>query len=152
MSNEKWDLRFLEMASLVSTWSKDNSTKVGCVLVRTDKSIVSVGYNGFPRGIDDTIPERSQRPDKYLYTEHAERNALYNSLLNGSSVIGCTAYSTHLTCSDCARGLIQSGIKRFVCYDPSKYPGLAERLADGMKAAKKMFNEAEVEVVYYGKV
>lgn len=109
----KWDKRFLDMAALVATWSKD-VTQVGCVIVGPDREVRGVGYNGFPRGVNDDVPERKERPAKYLWTEHAERNALYNCLRAGTSVRGCTMYLNWTPCMDCARGIIQSGITRVV--------------------------------------
>ncbi len=108
---EKWNLRFMNLAKHISNWSKDESTKVGCVIVGPDKEIRSLGYNGFPRGVDDTIAERQLRPLKYEYYEHAERNAIYNANLSGSALRGCTLYVTLPPCPDCARGIIQSGIR-----------------------------------------
>ena len=79
--NDKWNSRFMDLARLVAGWSKDTSTKVGCVIIGPDKEIRSTGYNGFPRGVDDTIPAGHERPAKYDFTEHAERNAIYNASL-----------------------------------------------------------------------
>jgi dCMP deaminase len=104
----KWDKRFLEMAALVATWSKD-TTKVGCVIVGSDREVLGVGYNGLPRGVME-LSGRTERPAKYLWTEHAERNALYNALLTGVKVSGATMYLNWYPCADCARGIIQSGI------------------------------------------
>ena len=115
---DKWDLRFLNLACEVASWSKDDSTKVGCVITTEDHRIVSTGYNGLPRGaIDDkeSIPDRHDREkDKYLYYEHAERNAIYNAAYKGIALKDCVAYITMAPCMNCARGLIQSGLKRVV--------------------------------------
>src|SRR2546421_12647437 len=70
-----WDGRFMELARHVGTWSKDRSRQVGCVVVGPDNSVRAIGFNGFPRGLDDENEHRHQRPAKYLWTEHAERNA-----------------------------------------------------------------------------
>lgn len=109
-----WDFYFMEMASFVATKSKDRSTKVGCVMVGPNHEVRTTGYNGFCRGIDDDNDDRHERPEKYLWTEHAERNAIFNAARNGIRIEDCTAYTTMFPCSDCARGLIQSGIKRLV--------------------------------------
>lgn len=108
----KWDSRYLLLAEHISTWSEDQSTKVGAVIVNPNNRIVSVGYNGFPSGVEDK-PERHERPAKYLYTEHAERNAIFNAR---SVPEGSTLYLNWslCPCADCTRAIIQSGIKRVV--------------------------------------
>lgn len=110
--NDRWILKHFIMAAVVSSYSKDNSVKCGAVIVRQDNSIASTGYNGFPRGVDDTIKERYERPIKYLFTEHAERNAIYNSHenLKDYSIFIYTHPQKLSVCSDCARAIIQSGI------------------------------------------
>lgn len=108
----KWHTRFLEMAALVASWSKD-STKVGCVIVDTSRTVLGVGYNGLPRNVSE-MPGRTERPAKYLWTEHAERNALYNALRSGTSLLGAIMYLNWYPCADCARGIIQSGIATIV--------------------------------------
>ena len=114
MFSDKWNKRFMEVAFLVASWSKDPSTKTGAVIVGPDKEIRSTGYNGPVRGVDDDVPERYERPTKYDFFEHAERNALYNACLTGVSVKGCVMYATHAPCVDCARAIIQAGIKTVI--------------------------------------
>lgn len=119
MNIEKWDHRFLALASYIAQqWGKDRSTKVGCILANEHKDILSFGYNGFPRGVNDDVEERHQRPDKYMWTEHAERNAIYNAARRGTITDGCTAYVPWFPCCDCCRALIQAGIKTLVAYAP----------------------------------
>jgi len=113
-----WDKRWMDLASLVATWSKDRSRKCGAVIVDNDQRLVSIGWNGFPRGVDDDVDERHARPAKYKFTEHAERNALYNSAALGNSTKGCTMYIPWYPCADCARAIIQSGIVEIVCKQP----------------------------------
>jgi len=110
----------MEMAYLVASKSKDKSIKVGCVLVCPNNTMISSGYNGFPRGVDEEglFPERYERPEKYNWTEHAERNAVYNAALNGVKTQYSIAYSTCHPCVDCARALIQAGVREV--YIPSK--------------------------------
>ena len=98
----KWDLRFMDMALLVASWSKD-TTKVGAVIVDDDRIVVSVGYNGMARGCDDSIKERWINPVKKLYIEHSEKNAIYHATRHGKSVVGCTIYSTLFCCAECSR-------------------------------------------------
>jgi dCMP deaminase len=113
-----WDLRFMELAKHIATWSKDKSRQTGCVIVGPAREIRSMGYNGFPRGVFDENTLRHERPEKYLWTEHAERNAIYNAARIGVSVEGCTAYIPWYPCMDCARAIIQSGIATLVAYRP----------------------------------
>lgn len=117
---EKWDRRFLEMASLCSTWSKDPSTKVGAVIVSDRRRVVSVGYNGFPRGVDDNEELLNNREIKLLLVAHAERNALDNA---ECSVVGSTLYTTLFPCNECAKSIIQRRIARIVSFSipESKY-------------------------------
>ena len=138
-SQEKWDNRFIELATLISTWSKD-TTKVGCVVVGPDREIRSVGYNGFPRGLKET-PERTERPEKYLWTEHAERNAIYNAVRMGVSLKGCTLYCSWTPCMDCGRAIIQSGIYAVV----GKQRGDDGKWGEELTKTVKMFDEAFVE-------
>lgn len=107
-----WDGYFMNIARAVSEASKDPSTKVGAVIVRPDRTIAAVGYNGFPRGVDD-LPERLEhRPTKYAYVVHGELNAI---LTAREPLHGYTLYTwPFATCSDCAKLVIQAGIKRVV--------------------------------------
>jgi len=124
-------------------WSKDHNTGVGAVIV-DDRFSVADGYNGFPRGVVDTIPERHERPDKYLYVVHAELNAIITAGRQGKSVEGCTMYCTMFPCADCAGAIIQSGIRRLVTPKSE-----SERWDDSHKAASQMFKEAGVQVDFW---
>src|SRR5690349_7537513 len=104
-----WDSRFMELALLVGSWSKDRSRQVGCVVVGPDNEIRSTGYNGFPREVDDSVEARHVKPAKYRWTEHAERNAIYNACLIGTPLKGCKMYLSWFPCMDCARAIAQSG-------------------------------------------
>lgn len=108
----KWDRRFLGMAALVASWSKDPSTKVGCVLVDPKlHRVVGTGFNGLPHGVDDRPELLISREEKMAFTIHAEENAL---IYAGQTARGMTCYCTHPPCSTCAVKLIQAGIAR-VC-------------------------------------
>ncbi len=148
MFSKKWDERFMEVANLISTWSKDTSTKIGAIVVGPDKEIRSTGYNGLVRGVDDSVAERSERPTKYDFFEHAERNAIYNASLIGASLRGCVIYVTQTPCPDCARAIIQSGIKKVVTckviIDENTPQGTWR---DKLIYSIQMFNEAGVEYV-----
>jgi dCMP deaminase len=118
---EKWDRRFMDVAKLVSTWSKDPSSQIGAVLVK-DRRILASGYNGFPRGIEDD--ERLDvREKKYPLVVHAEMNVLMNALEAGISARGATLYVYGLPiCKECAKNILNSGIVRVVIGDPSECP------------------------------
>lgn len=114
---EKWDLRFLELADHIAQWSKDPRTKVGAVIVDEKKRVVSVGYNGFPRGVVDREDRYADRPTKHLFVAHAERNALDNAPL---MVDGCTLYVPLKPCVECAKSIVQKGITKVVTYKPDR--------------------------------
>ena len=136
---------FMSMVYLVSMKSKDESTHIGAVIVDNDNIIVSVGYNGLPRGCNDNLPYRQKRPEKYFWFEHAERNAIYNAR---RSLKGCTLYTQGIPCADCARAVIQSGIKKVVVHGPW-YATNAEQWNESCLRSEKMFKETGVEVEYY---
>lgn len=144
----KWDARFLEIAHVISTWSKDKSTKVGCVIVDAGNRIIATGYNGLPRRLDDDpeeFPERHDRErQKYAFYEHGERNALYQAAALGTAVAGCTMYITMSPCADCARGIIQSGISRVV-FDLDKTEAYKGKL--DLSTPTGMLSEAYVELI-----
>lgn len=138
----KWDKRFIELARHISQWSKDPSTKVGCVVVGEDREIRSTGFNGFPRGIEDD--ERlSDRSKKYPLICHAEENAIMQAARVGVSLRGCTAFVTWSPCSRCTRSMIQAGITKIVFPDDQDIP---ERWQDDFEIAKAMMAEAGVQV------
>lgn len=143
-----WQNRWMELARLVATWSKDDSRKVGCVIIDDRQAVVSLGWNGLPRGVDDDpeLAERHERPGKYMWYEHAERNAVYNAASQGQKVSGCTAYVTLFPCADCARALIQAGISEVICPEPHA----DSKWGDHFKVAKTMLGEALVEVSFVG--
>ncbi len=105
-----WDQDYLDICKVVAARSKDPNTQIGCVIVGPAHEIRSTGYNSFPRGIRDDVPERLERPAKYLWMEHAERNAICNSARAGTSTEGCTIYVEIMPCMDCARAIVQAGI------------------------------------------
>jgi dCMP deaminase len=138
---KKWDLRFLEMARNAASWSKDPSTKVGAIIVDDDKRVVSVGYNGFPKGVADD--ERlDDREEKYKMIVHAERNAL---LFANTDVKHCHIYTyPFLPCSVCSGMIIQAGIKRVVSVKNDNF-----RWQQDFKVSRQMFKEAEIYVIEY---
>src|SRR5437868_3747766 len=115
-----WDDRFIELARHIGQWSKDPSRKVGCVIVGPYNEVRATGYNGFPRGVDDSAVERNQRPAKYLWTEHAERNAIYNAARCGIPIAGCRIYVPWFPCMDCARAIVQVGLQELIAIRPDE--------------------------------
>jgi len=110
-----WTEYFLNIAESVKLKSKDRRTQIGAVIVGKDNEIVTTGYNSFPRGINDDVEERQQRPEKYFWFEHAERNAIYNAARIGVSLRDTTMYLTcGIPCSDCARNEVYKCFKKVV--------------------------------------
>ena len=139
----KWDLRFLKLAQHISKWSKDPSTKVGCIIVGEDREIRSTGFNGFPRGIEDSEDRLNDRTKKYPLICHAEENAIMHAARIGISLKGCMAYVTWPPCNRCTRSLIQAGIKEIVIPNEVKIP---ERWNDEFDLSMIMLNEANIEL------
>lgn len=138
-----WDRFFMEMAEHVATASKDPSTKVGCALVDEKRRVIGVGYNGFPRGVCDHPDRYDDRPTKYLMVQHAEANAVLQSI---APTEGATAYVTHPPCANCSGILIQAGIRKVVTRRPSAE--LQFRFEESFNASKLMFEEADIETLY----
>jgi len=140
MGEREWHIRLLDVARMVGSWSKDPSTKVGCVVVNDDRVVLSTGYNGLPRGVIDD-PDRMERPAKYLWTSHAEENAIAQAALVGARLAGATAYVTHRPCARCARSLIQAGVARLVI-DAS---GTTSMPVEEFTVAEMMFDEVGIK-------
>ena len=149
---EDWDRKFIKMAQFIAEeFSKDDSTKVGVVIVGPDHEIRTTGFNGFPRGIDDENPDYWVRPLKYDIIEHAERNAFYNATRMGQALKDCTMYMNFepIPCTDCARGTIQVGIIRIV--GPNiKFPGRGEQWEKDLQTAGGMIQEVGIEQMWVG--
>jgi dCMP deaminase len=136
----KWDLRFLQLAEHISTWSKDPSTQVGAVIVDQQNRVISTGYNGFPRGIKDTPARLNDRDTKYSMVVHGEINAL---LFATQPLTGSTLYLwPFLSCSHCTAIIINAGIKRVVA-PKSTNP----RWADSIALSVELYHEAGVSAV-----
>lgn len=144
MTNDffKWHQRFVQLAAEVSTWSKDPSTKVGCILVR-NKTVVSTGYNGLPRSVSDSFERLNDREIKYATTVHAEQNAVISAAANGSSTVDCNAYVTFHPCAHCASVLINAGIKAVYVSACGELP---ERWLKNFTLAAKLLEEAGIPV------
>ena len=133
---KSWTNKFLEVARTVAGWSKDPSTKVGAVAVDKSNRIMESGYNGLPRKVRD-LPERMERPAKYLWTSHAEENLVASAARD--RLEGTTVYCTNLPCCRCARLLINAGVSKIIYA-----PGTTSMDPVEFEIAKKMFEEADV--------
>lgn len=138
---ERWDRHYLELARFwADLVSKDPSTKVGAVVVSADGKREFLGYNGFPRGVLDLEERLNDRPQKYARVVHAELNAILKA---GREAEGGTLYCTLFCCNECAKAIIQSGIRRVVTPAPE-----SGRWDDAHKISREMFEEAGVEVAH----
>ena len=144
----KWDKRYLALAKEVASWSKDPSTQVGAVTVGNKKEVLSQGFNGFPRGIVDSEDRYNNRETKYKYVVHAEMNAIYNATYSGVSLDGAVLYVYGLPiCSECAKGIIQVGIKKVIIEKSKELDNWNESVA----LSQEMFDEAGIELVITSK-
>ena len=144
-----WDCYFMTMAYLVAAKSKDPSTKVGAVIVGSDKEVRSTGYNGLPRGLQDTF-ERYERPLKYQIGNHAEENAILNCCRIGVSTKGCILYVPWSPCSLCAKSIIQAGIIKVIYH--REWPGNNSNDTSwlaSIQLAADMFRETGVDLHEY---
>ena len=146
--------KYLRMALEVASWSKDPSTKVGCVLVSENNTVISVGYNGFPRGFNDSKELLENRETRLDYTIHAERNAIYNAARTGVNVFNSVCYTTHAPCRECTLALVQSGIKRIVTM---RNPVFDERWKEDIEKATLVRRKGnkdwpdQIQLFYYTK-
>lgn len=150
MNQTRWDRHFIRMARLCSEMSEDKHTHVGAVIVGPDNEIRSTGYNGFPRKVKSS-PERFERPEKYHWFEHAERNAIYNAARIGVSTKDCTLYVQGPPCVECARSIIQSGITRVVIDKVANEKWMQRKdWTESIARSIIMFEEAEILIQYQG--
>ena len=138
-----WDRYFITMANLSAMRSKDQSTHCGSVIVDDKNHVVSTGYNSFVRGINDDVPERQERPLKYMWFEHGERNAIYSAAFRGISTRGCRIYVTGIPCADCCRAIIQAGIIEVIVQERKEF---GCEWADSVKVTIEMLEEAGVKL------
>ena len=146
-----WDVKFLELAKHISTWSKDPSRQIGAVAIGQNRNILATGYNGFPRGVYDTDERLNDRKEKYKLIVHAEMNCIYNATLNGVSLQGSHLYVYGLpVCHECAKGVVQVGVSRVIMPDDIWF--LDDRLEndrkwiDSFNRTKQIFTEGNVVV------
>lgn len=143
-ANTKWHGRFIGLAEHIARWSKDPSTQVGAVIVDSERRVVSLGYNGLPRGVIDHPEVLNNKELKLQVVKHAEENAILNSLLRPA---GCTIYVTHHPCASCAGSIIQSGITRVVYPIVPLDSTFNHRWQQSIQLAQTMFEEARIEVI-----
>ena len=143
--SNKWDKRYIGLAKEIAKWSKDPSKQIGAVAIGDKGQVLAQGYNGFPRGIADTPERYNDRDTKYKFVVHAEMNVIYNASYNGVSLDGADLYIYGLpTCSECAKGIVQVGIKRVIMPNV-RYP---EFWMKNWEESKKIYDEAGVEYVF----
>lgn len=143
--NDTWNRRFLELASYISNWSKDPSTKVGAVIVDQNRRIISTGYNGFPIGVSDDFERLENREFKYKAILHAEENAI---MFAKRDLSNCSLYVSSLPpCSHCASLIIQSGIKNVYTWDQE----IPDRWIESISITEVMFRESGVKLNYLTK-
>lgn len=144
-----WDEYFFRHVYLAASKSKDKMTKIGAVIVR-DNAIISEGYNGICRGVNDNTDDgRNDRPTKYFFYEHAERNSIYHCAKHGISTLKAIIYTNGLPCSDCCRAIIQSGISKIIIH--GQFPAMTHstKWIESMQISYLMLKEANIPVESY---
>jgi dCMP deaminase len=141
---------YKQACSIANNFSKDPSTKVGAIFLYPETlNILSVGYNGMPRGIDETKVERWKRPLKYKLIEHAERNAIYNAAMSGTGLKDSICVVSLFPCANCARGIIQSGCKLVISLALNESgDDRYNRWKDDWEASIMMLNEADIKILF----
>lgn len=140
---------FMTMSYIAALASKDESTKIGSVLVGPDNEIRSTGYNGFPRGCCDDFAYRQERPEKYFFMSHSEVNCIFNAARVGIPTKSCTLYTMAYPCADCARAIIQAGITKVVVHKQYTENMNVESWKESFVRSAEMFDETHVEVVLW---
>ena len=147
MTTSSWDIKFMQLAETVASWSKDRSRKIGACIVDNNKNhVLALGYNGLPRGIADEVEARHQRPAKYLWAEHAERNAIFDAARRGAALEGGILYSVLFPCAHCARAISQVEISRVVSPEPNwEDPTYKEEF----EVSRVIFEEKGIQVEWF---
>ena len=143
-----WNRYFLDMLPLIASRSKDPHTQMGAIIVGPKNEIRATGYNSFPRGIKDDVPERLERPEKYLWIEHAERNSIFAAARVGVPLEGCKIYISALPCMNCSRAIIQSGITDIIVDGEFQEKYCSPQYNPEQLKSIKLLEEAGVTVVY----
>jgi dCMP deaminase len=148
MERIDWDSLFMNMVYLVAMKSKDESTHIGAVIVGPNNEVRSVGFNSFPRGINDDAPERQLRPERYSWMAHGEANSVFNAAMAGIAVKGCRMYTNGVPCNGCMHAVINSGIVEVVVdkyWDDRNYNQWVEQAA----RTKIAFAEAGIKLRFW---
>jgi len=144
-----WKEYYLGIAEQVKLKSKDRSTQIGAVVVGEGNEILSTGYNSFPRGLDDNVEERHQRPEKYHFMVHAEANAIVNAAKIGISINKSKIFLTcGIPCSECSKLIINSGIKEIICKNTND-DVIGEIWIESKKKSLEMINECGIKLTFY---
>ncbi len=146
--SDSWNLKYLTLAKKFASWSKDPSVQVGAVAIGNKGQVLSQGYNGFPKGFDDSEIIYKDSKLKKNYIIHAEMNCIYHATLNGISLEGSTLFIYGLDiCHECAKGIIQVGIKEVVTYSPHKPK---EKWIESFKASKELLQKSNINHIKIG--
>jgi dCMP deaminase len=145
-----WDEFFMRQVYLVASKSKDTRTKIGSVLVK-DNRVISQGYNGICMSVNDNVPERHERPLKYLYFVHAEHNSILSCARFGISSLGATLYTQGIPCASCAQAIIQAGVYEVVVH--TQWPNLthSDKWVESIQVSITMFDEANIRIRWLDK-
>jgi len=150
ISDDKWTKRYLSLALSVSSWSIDPSRKIGAVAVSEKGQVLATGYNGFPRGMLDKLERYENREVKYKFIVHAEMNCIYNATYNGTSLDGATMYVYGLpVCSECAKGIVQVGIKRVIYTLGDNKEEVADIWKESLLHTEQIFSECGIQITRY---
>jgi len=147
MSNysDSWNLKYIELAKKFASWSKDPSVKVGAVAIGSKGQVLSQGYNGFPKKFNDSLNIYKTPELKKKYIIHAEMNCIYHATLNGISLEGSTLFVYGLeVCHECAKGIIQVGIKEVVTYSPNP---AKKKWIESFQTTQKLFKESNINYI-----
>lgn len=147
-SELKWHRYFLSIVDVVAQKSRDPSTKVGCVIVGEDHQILSTGFNGFPRGVRDLEGRYRVRETKYMFIEHADRNAIFNAARTGIALKGSTMYLPWRPCHECTRAIIQAGITHIVVNNLPISIELEKRWGKSWDVSDTMIIESGINITF----
>lgn len=143
MTLGKWDIRFMQVAELIATWSKDPSTKVGAVITDENNRIIATGFNGFPKPVRDCIEKYNDRKIKHSMVVHAEVNAIISA---HRSLAGCSVYVTHHPCSKCSPVIIQSGIQKVV-FNFNPEGEFEQRYKEDLELSSMLLEDAKIQII-----
>lgn len=143
-----FDDRIMSTGYILSEGSKDKRTHIFAIVIGPDNEVRTTGYNSFPRRLNDDLPGRQEKPEKFYWFEHAERNAMDNATLTGTSLKGCRMYTNGIPCTNCARGIIQSGILEVIVDEEWNKTNSGQDLEEA-KRTIQMFRETGVKIRYW---